>query len=139
MRSVSHAFIVLSFVALLGGCSSVRQRTLMTDWEPVHRYPSQARAIPLAPVVEYRVTPVDATLRLLLSRWAYLTGKTVDYRLPQDWTLHADASNVNATTLDAALRALSFAYRDLGVVLEVSGDRLVATSSSSSTIAAGSP
>ena len=108
--------------ALLSSCVASRPaKSAFGAWQPVHQFPSSPTAVPLAPVVSYRVTPMDASLRHLLARWAFVAGKQLQYSLPMDWQVHRDAAVVEAATLDDALARLTTAYAAQHLVFRVDG------------------
>ena len=90
-----------------------------SEWAPVHQYPEAPGAIDLTPVVKYRVTPLDGSLKNLLARWAFLAGKRLQYEPGTDWQVHRDAARVESASLDDALKQLATAYSIQGVELSV--------------------
>lgn len=116
----------VALCALLASCASssasLRDSPSSFDaWRPVHHFPSSPASVPLAPVIVYRVTPMDATLRTLLARWAFVGGKQLQYSLPVDWQVHRDASVVEAASLEEALARLTSAYAAQHIVFRVDG------------------
>jgi hypothetical protein len=117
---------VLLLALSLGGCSSHRAPDAGGAWTPVNRYADEPRAVALAADYAYRVTPLDGTLRGVLARWAADTGATLDYRHTHDFTLHAAASRVQASTATAAAAQLDALFAPLGVhVVVEAGNRFV--------------
>ena len=119
-------FFVIVASALLTSCglSSASLRDSSPSfglWQPVHQFPIAPSSVPLSPVVVYRVTPMDMTLRNLLARWAFVGGKQLRYSLPVDWQVHRDASLVEAASLEDALARLSSAYASQHLVFRVDG------------------
>src|SRR5690606_17936619 len=109
---------------LLTACASTSSG--LSQWQPVHRFPPQTQAISITPIIEYRVTPLDGTLRLLLARWAYLSGKSLDYRLSSDWALHQSISEVHAVSLEQALSSLSAGYAQQKLQIRLDGQKIIA-------------
>ena len=124
MRRFTSALIAICLVS--AGCSATRDAALMSQWQPVHQFPAQPTPIYMAHSIEYRVTPVDSTLRLLLSRWAYLSGVRSEYQLSQDWTLHSAAAAVNGSNLESAAASLSRAYAERSIEVVVVNQVLIA-------------
>jgi hypothetical protein len=119
---------VLLLALALGGCNSHRAPDAGGAWTPVNRYADAPIAVALATRYAYRVVPLDATLRGVLARWAADTGATLDYRHTHDFTLHAEASRVQASSAAAAAEQLDAVFAPFGVRVGVQdGNRFVVT------------
>src|SRR5690606_12808108 len=56
-------------VLMLGGCATRDAPDVGGRWQPVNRYADTTHAIPLRGAYVFRASPLDRTLRTLLSRW----------------------------------------------------------------------
>lgn len=126
-KSASSAGIALTLMAAAAGvgCAGREARDFDGKWFPANRYAEATEAIPLAGPRVYQATPVDGTLRNLLSRWARDSGSELDYRHPYDFTLHESVRGVRSADLTGALGQLEQAFAGQGVRLRLDGNRLV--------------
>lgn len=93
-------------------------------WKPVNRFSAHATSIPITPDYVYFVSPLDATLTRLLTRWASDSGRRLDYGLPDDFTLHLPASAIRTNNLEAAAEALNRLYSAQGVFVDIQAERI---------------
>lgn len=120
--------ILLVLCALLASCASSRPLEAgMSPWRPVHAFPDVPSAVPLQPVVKFTVTPLDATLRQLLARWAFEGGRRMVFALPMDWEVPAAAAQIRAATLEEGLASLTAAYAAQHLVFKVADGAVTAT------------
>ena len=73
-------------------------------------------------------TPIDQSLRGLLTRWAREGNMALDFQLASDFSLSQEAAAIRASSLEAALEALNRIYADNGVQLNLASGVLVAAS-----------
>ena len=81
-------------------------------------------AIPLHQSYVYSVSPMDRTLKGLLTRWAQGSKRTVSYLSPNDYTLYAPVQQISATKLEQAVAQLNSAYAAYGVVISVESGQI---------------
>ncbi|HYQ22396.1 hypothetical protein [Stenotrophomonas sp.] len=82
-------------------------------------------AIPLQQTYVYQSSPVDSTLKGLLTRWAKDGGMTLSYLHPNDYTLYVPVGDIRTTSIVEAAAALSSAYASQGVVVSVEQSRII--------------
>lgn len=109
---------------LLAGCGTPPAKDFGGRWTPVNRFQASTTEIPLNRPYTYYASPMDETLRTMLTRWTTDTGMTLVYRLPSDYTLFAPVTKVRTSDVRQAARELSTIYAAQGVEIAVSGDRL---------------
>lgn len=114
-------------VLMLGGCATRDAPDVGGRWQPVNRYADTTHAIPLRGAYVFRASPLDRTLRTLLSRWARDTQVTLDYRHPADFVLHLPVQALHAQRIEDAAAQLNGIYAAQRVLIVVEGDRLVVT------------
>lgn len=109
---------------LLAGCGTPPAKDFGGRWTPVNRFQASTTEIPLNRPYTYYASPMDETLRTMLTRWTTDTGMTLVYRLPSDYTLFAPVTKVRTSDVRQAARELSTIYAAQGVSIAVRGDRL---------------
>lgn len=112
---------MLSLV-LLTGCATARAPNFAGEWRPVNAYDLSIRAIPLRAQTSFYPIPMDATLRGLLTRWAKESGRLLDYRHDQDYTLPVKISSLKADSIEVAVEKLQQIYADAAISIKI--DRL---------------
>ena len=117
--------ITAAAMAVCMGCAGREARDFSGRWTPANRYAAAAEAIPLAGVYMYQPSPMDGTLRNLLTRWAHDSGSELDYRHPFDFTLHEPVRAVRSGRLPDALAQLERAFEGHGLMLRLDGNRVV--------------
>lgn len=110
---------------LLSACGSPAARDFGGSWKPVHRFPEKTSEIPLALPYTYEATPMDGTLRTMLTRWTSDNGMTLRYKLRSDFTLPKAASAIHTSELSEAAAQLSTIFGAQGLAVSVDGPDLV--------------
>lgn len=110
---------------LLSACGTPRARDFGGSWKPVHRFPDKTSEIPLALPYAYEATPMDGTLKTMLTRWASDNGMKLQYTLRSDFTLPKAATAIHTSELRDAVSQLSAIYAPQGIVLSIEGPDLV--------------
>lgn len=133
---------------MLAGCAAPKPKDFSGHWQPVNHFGTTTTAIPLQRAYTYFASPLDATLKTLLERWARDTGMRVDYRLRDDYTLYTPVSAIHTADVVSALAQLNQIYVAQDVSITVNRGAFVvdakplpapATSSSSSAKTGPSP
>lgn len=133
MQKKRRTFVAAAIcIALLAGCAPHRAPDVRGRWAPVNRFADSTEAIPLRPAPEFYALPVDGTLKRLLERWAKQSGRQLDYRHPDDYTLHAPVAGIRAVDLSQAVAALSSAYAGRGFDIVVDEQRIIVAGSGNS-------
>lgn len=121
--------VSLSAAMMLAGCSARSAPDFKGAWQPVNRYAAQTQAIPLRNQYRFQPSPLDGTLRRMLSRWARDAGVGLSYRHHADFTLHRPVETLSTTDLGDAATQLSQLYAAQGVFVAVEEGGLVVRSS----------
>lgn len=113
-------FATALLIMEITGCSSQSAPGLKGHWQPVNRFAETVEAIPIHPLQVFYPTPVDATLKALLERWAKDSSMTLSYRHPNDFTLYGPVADIRTSDLQAALAALNTAYagQEISIAIE---------------------
>lgn len=112
-RPVAIAVVSITAVA----CATRPAPDFAGRWRPVNRYAESPSEIPLHPAYTYRPSPVDGTLKTMLSRWARDARLTLVYEHPSDFTLHQAVDGIGTVDLQQAIASLNSAYAAHGVVI----------------------
>lgn len=104
---------------MLAGCAAPKPKDFNGKWIPVNRFSATTSPIPLHRSYTYFASPLDATLKSLLERWARDTGMRVDYRYGNDFTLYAPVSAIHTTDVASALGQLNHIYASQDVRITV--------------------
>lgn len=118
---------LLLTIAVLSGCSAPSPRDFGGHWSQVNRFSSTVEAIPLQRPYEYFASPLDSTLKNMLSRWSKDTKMRLDYRFPDDFTLYKPASSIHTPDVETALSELNGIYAKEGIFIAVRNGTLVVT------------
>ncbi|HEV7121918.1 MAG TPA: hypothetical protein VGN24_00635 [Rhodanobacter sp.] len=111
---------------LLVACGTPPARDFKGAWLPVNRYRSEPVEIPLHSQYTFFATPIDGTLKSMLSRWSSDTDRTLRYELGYDVTLYQPVATIRTSNLDAAAAELNTIYAAQGVrVMAKPGEILV--------------
>lgn len=118
--NVSWVGIGTLAVILLAGCAAPKPKDFSGKWHPVNRFSSTVTPIPLQRPYTYFASPLDATLKTLLERWAKDTGMRVDYRLRDDFTLYTPVSAIHTADAGSALAQLNriYAAQDVSITID---------------------
>ena len=121
-------FVPVSVAAILAGCAARSAPDFKGAWQPVNRYAAQTQAIPLRSQYRFQPSPMDGTLRHMLSRWARDAGVGLSYRHHSDFTLHRPVEALSTTDLGDAAEQLSRIYAGQRIVVAAEEGGLVVRS-----------
>ncbi|WP_313318541.1 hypothetical protein [Stenotrophomonas sp.] len=127
----------LSSIALLAGCSAPKPTEPSGKWMPVNRMAEAPQAIPLHASYLYQASPVDGTLKGMLTRWAKDSGLTLSYLHPNDYTLFGPVADIHTISVAEAAAALSAAYAAQGVLVVVERQQIIVSVAAVSNDTAG--
>lgn len=120
---VTACFVGLSTFAL-AGCAVPPPRDFGGHWRAVNRFDAAPRSIPLQRPYEYFASPLDGTLKAMLTRWAKDTGITLVYEWPDDYTLTTSVSGIHDRSLEAAVARLGGIYAAQGVSITATSSEI---------------
>jgi hypothetical protein len=135
--SAGTVFSILA-VALVG-CGAPAPKEFGGSWTPVNRFQSSATEIPLSPAYTFYASPMDATLRTMLKRWASDNGLQLSYQIGSDFTLHQPVAKVRTNDLQSAMAELSTLYAPQGVSVSADGKQILVQATSAAAPAATGP
>ncbi|HEY5972021.1 MAG TPA: hypothetical protein VIT22_08610 [Pseudoxanthomonas sp.] len=109
----------------MGGCATAPAPDIRGRWQPVNRYSEQAEEIPLYQSYVFYPSPMDRTLKTMLTRWAKDSKMTLSYQHPSDFTLHAPVAQVHTNDLQQAVALLTALYAGQRVSITTSNNQIV--------------
>jgi hypothetical protein len=121
-------WVAILLAIALAGCATRPAPDFGGRWKPVNRYSEAPSEIPLHQSYVFYPSPMDGTLKNMLTRWAADSNMTLDYQHYSDFTLHQAVSLIHTTSLPDAVTQLNSAYAAQGVVIAREGDKIVVRS-----------
>lgn len=119
--------LALLAAMVLSGCGATAAKDFGGRWKPVNRFQDQPTEIPLSPSYVYYASPMDETLKSMLSRWAKDSGRALHYELDFDVTLYKPVSNIHTSDVHVAATQLSAIYAAEGVFVTATNSRIEVT------------
>lgn len=112
-----RALMGTSMIAMLAlaGCGTPPAKDFGGRWKPANRFQDAPTEIPLAKTYTYYASPMDGTLKSMLTRWTKDSGMQLNYQLPSDYTLYKPVSQIRTPDIQAAASELSSIYASQGV------------------------
>lgn len=126
IRIITIRKFLLAVAAMtLVGCATPSAPDVRGRWKPLNQFAETPLAIPLQQGYVFQASPVDGTLKGMLSRWAKDSRLGLSYLHPNDYTLHAPVAHIRAHSIQSAAAELSSAYAAEGVNVSVEGAQIV--------------
>jgi hypothetical protein len=120
---------VFPIVIAVAGCATRPAPDIKGKWKAVNHYAETTEAIPLYQSYTFYSSPMDGTLKNMLTRWARDSRKTLSYLHPSDFTLYAPIADIRTSSLEQAISMLNAAYAAQGVSIAVDEKQIVVRSS----------
>lgn len=108
----------------LAGCAS-HAPDISGRWRPVNHFSEVPQSIPLYQNYVFYPSPMDRTLKTMLTRWAKDSRRTLSYLHSSDFTLYRDVADIRTTNLEEAVSRLNSAYAAEGVSIASDDRRIV--------------
>lgn len=115
---------MLFAIAALAACGTPTAKNFSGPWKPVNRFQNAPTEIPLNPAYVFYASPMDETLKAMLTRWARDSGRELSYKLPFDVTLYQPVAGIRTTDIDDAMAQLNTIYAAQGVSIAASLRRI---------------
>ena len=116
-----HMFILLSLLAL-AACATRPAPGISGRWKAVNHYAAVPQEIPLHQAYVFSPSPLDITLKTMLSRWAHDSRMTLSYEHPSDFTLYGAVAQLHNSSLQDAVAELSTLYAAQQVLVTADGN-----------------
>lgn len=106
------AFVGLLFfeTVALAGCAAPPAKEFGGRWRPVNQFQSAPERIRLQQPYVFYASPLDGTLKNMLTRWAGDAGMHLVYKLAYDYTLYTPVSGVRSLSVSDAVAQLNSIY-----------------------------
>ena len=121
-RASAGAFLLAATV--LTGCGTPPAKNFGGPWKPVNQFRDQPVEIPLNPTYTFYASPMDETLKTMLTRWAKDSGRSLSYQLAFDVTLYKPVSGIRTPDIQSAAAQLNSIYAAQGVFV-LANDRQI--------------
>ncbi|MET0717411.1 MAG: TcpQ domain-containing protein [Pseudoxanthomonas sp.] len=115
----------LLIVLALNGCATRPAPDFAGRWKAVNRYATSTEEIPLNKSYFFHASPMDGTLRSMLTRWASDSKMKLAYLHTSDFTLYAPVAQIRTNDLQQAVSQLTAAYAAQRVSVQVKGSQIV--------------
>ncbi|HZF97967.1 MAG TPA: hypothetical protein VEY92_06940 [Pseudoxanthomonas sp.] len=115
----------LSATLIMAGCATREAANISGRWKAVNRYAEAPQEIPLYQSYVFYPSPMDGTLKKMLTRWAKDSGMTLSYLHPSDFTLYRAIAQVRTASVTDAAAQLSSIYAAQRVSIAVSGTQIL--------------
>lgn len=117
----------------LAGCGTPPPKDFGGSWKPINRFQAQTTEIPLAEPYTFYASPMDGTLKTMLTRWSKDSGMVLSYQLHSDYTLFKPVSQIHTPNPKAAAAELSAIYASEGVQISVNDRQIIVDEAPAST------
>ena len=108
-------------------------------WKGVNRYATSTEEIPLSSAYLFHASPMDGTLKAMLTRWSKDSKMTLSYLHPSDFTLHEPVAKIHTNDLQQAVAQLTAAYAGQQVQITASNNQIVVSVADTPSVAPASP
>jgi len=125
MKRITAACLVSSILVLLIGCATRSAPDIKGRWKAVNHYAETTEAIPLYQAYVFYSSPMDGTLKGMLTRWAKDSRMTLSYLHPSDFTLYAPVAKIQTSNLEQAISLLNADYAAQHVSINVDNKQIV--------------
>lgn len=129
-ESVKARSALLALALMAAGCATEPAPEHGGRWRPVNRFAEAPQAVALHQVYEFYASPLDGTLKTMLTRWAIDSKMTLSYQAPMDYTLYGPVAEVRTDDLQKAASRLSALYAAHGVRVAIEGSQIVVRAAS---------
>ena len=117
--------VLILLVVALSGCATRPAPDFGGRWKTVNHYATSAEAIPLYRSYVFHSSPMDGTLKNMLTRWAADSKMTLSYLHPSDFTLYGPVAQIQTNDLQTAVSQLTAAYAGQQVSVTASDNQIV--------------
>ncbi|WP_242108061.1 toxin co-regulated pilus biosynthesis Q family protein [Luteimonas aquatica] len=125
MKKRISLLALIPLALVLASCATRPAPDISGRWKPVNRFSETTEAIPLYQNYAFYPSPMDGTLKNMLTRWARDSKLTLSYLHPSDFTLYAQVSDIHTLNLQEAISQLNTAYAAQGVSISSDGRQIV--------------
>jgi hypothetical protein len=120
-----YGLVLILLIVALSGCATRPAPDFGGRWKTVNRYAASAEEIPLYQSYVFHASPMDGTLKSMLTRWANDSKMTLSYLHPSDFTLYGPVAQIQTNDLQTAVSQLNAAYAGQQVSVTASDNQIV--------------
>ena len=118
-------WVLIPLMFVLAGCATRPAPDFGGRWKPANRYAATAEEIPLYQSYVFAASPMDGTLKNMLTRWAKDSKITLSYLHPSDFSLYQPVAQIHTNDLQQAVSQLTAAYVGQRVSVTASNNQIV--------------
>ncbi len=107
--------IVVLAALLVSACGTTPAPNFRGRWKPVNHFDDSPKELPLSQAYVYAASPLDRTLKTMLTRWARDSRMTLSYLHGSDYTLYGPVAEIQTPSLQQAVSQLNAAYAAQGI------------------------
>lgn len=115
--------LLLTFA--LAGCGTPAAKDFGGSWKPVNHFQDQTTEIPLAQAYTFYASPMDGTLKTMLTRWSKDSGMTLSYQLMSDYTLYKPVAQIQTRDVRSAAAELNSIYAAEGIFITINDKQIL--------------
>jgi hypothetical protein len=117
--------LLLASLLALAACATRPAPGISGRWKPVNHYATVPQEIPLHQAYVFYASPLDVTLKTMLTRWAHDSHMTLSYEHPSDFTLYGPVAQLRTASLQVAVATLSTLYAKQQIAVTLDGNAIV--------------
>jgi hypothetical protein len=117
--------LLLASLLALAACATRPAPGISGRWKPVNHYATVPQEIPLHQAYVFYPSPLDVTLKTMLTRWAHDSHMTLSYEHPSDFTLYGPVAQLRTASVQVAVATLSTLYAKQQVAVTLDGNAIV--------------
>ena len=131
-------WLLLVLVIGLLSCATRPAPDFGGRWKGVNRYAASTEEIPLSSAYLFHASPMDGTLKAMLTRWSKDSKMTLSYLHPSDFTLHEPVAKIHTNDLQQAVAQLTAAYAGQQIQITASNNQIVVSVADTTSVAPAS-
>lgn len=120
-----YVTIFIVMMISISGCAARSAPDFKGRWTAVNRFSETTEAIPLHQAYVFYPSPMDRTLKTMLTRWTQDSKMTLSYQHPADFTLHAPVTQIRTSNLQEAVSLLTKIYAEQQVAVTASENEIL--------------
>ena len=124
--------IPLLLASMIAGCGTPAAKDFGGSWKPVNHFQDQTTEIPLAQAYTFYASPMDGTLKTMLTRWSNDSGMVLSYQIMSDYTLYKPVAQIRTRDVRSAAAELNAIYAAEGVFITINDKQILVSAASMS-------
>ena len=124
--------IPLLLASMIAGCGTPAAKDFGGSWTPVNHFQDQTTEIPLEQAYTFYASPMDGTLKTMLTRWSNDSGMVLSYQIMSDYTLYKPVAQIRTRDVRSAAAELNAIYAAEGVFITINDKQILVSAASMS-------